>query len=105
VSKRARVGVVGARGHVGGELLPILARHPAVELAWATSSSAAGAPVPGAAPGVTFRAADPALLEAERVDALVLALPNGEAAAWASRAGDAVVGGGGGGPPPAPKTR
>jgi N-acetyl-gamma-glutamyl-phosphate reductase common form len=91
LGREARVGVVGARGHVGSELLPILARHPAVELAWATSSSAAGAPVPGFGPGVTFRAADPALLETDRVDALLLALPNGEAAAWASRAGDAVV--------------
>jgi N-acetyl-gamma-glutamyl-phosphate reductase common form len=86
---KKRVGVVGARGYVGGELLPILARHPALELAWATSSSVAGDAVPGTA--LTFRSADPAIFKADPVDAVLLALPNGEAKKWAEAAGDAVV--------------
>lgn len=74
-----RVGVVGARGHVGSELVPMLAAHPAVELAWVTSTSAVGAPVPKTS--LVYRAADRASLEP--VDVLILALPNGESAAWA----------------------
>jgi N-acetyl-gamma-glutamyl-phosphate reductase common form len=82
-----RVGVVGARGHVGGELLPILLAHG--EVAWVTSSSAAGQAVPGSK--LVFRAADPAVLASDPVDAILLALPNGESNAWAAAAGDAVV--------------
>ncbi len=40
-----RVSVLGATGYGGGELLRILLRHPAVELAYATSRSQAGKPV------------------------------------------------------------
>ena len=84
-----RVGVVGARGYVGGELLPILFRHGGVEVAWVTSSTAAGQPVQGSS--LVFQKADPAILGEQPVDAVILALPNGEAAAWAKAAGDAVV--------------
>jgi N-acetyl-gamma-glutamyl-phosphate reductase len=87
--KRRAVGVVGARGHVGSELLPILAAHPGVEIRWVTSSSAAGKPVPGTSH--VFREADPGLLAREPVEAVVLALPNGESDTWASAAGGAVV--------------
>jgi N-acetyl-gamma-glutamyl-phosphate reductase len=82
-----RVGVVGARGHVGGELLPILGAHPEIEIAWATSSTAAGTEIHG----VTLREADPAILARDPVDVVFLALPNGESAPWASAAGDALV--------------
>jgi N-acetyl-gamma-glutamyl-phosphate reductase len=41
-----RVAVVGATGYAGQELVRILARHPAVELALATSSQATSAPRP-----------------------------------------------------------
>jgi N-acetyl-gamma-glutamyl-phosphate reductase common form len=84
-----RVGVVGARGHVGSELVPLLAAHPAIDLAWVTSSTTVGAPVPKTS--LAYRAADPALLHEHRVDAVLLALPNGESAAWARAAGDAIV--------------
>ncbi len=40
------VGVVGARGHVGAELLRLLARHPRLELAFASSRTKAGQPLP-----------------------------------------------------------
>lgn len=86
---KRRIGVVGARGYVGGELLPILAKHAALEVAWATSSSAAGTKVPGLE--TTFRSAEPSILREERVDAVVLALPNGQSTKWAEAAGDAVV--------------
>lgn len=85
-----RVGVVGARGYVGSELLPMLVRHPSLELAWVTSSSQAGEPVQ-MAPTLHYRAADPALLDTDPVDVVMLALPNGQSSAWAARAGASLV--------------
>ena len=32
-----RIGIVGARGYVGGELIRLLAAHPQFELAYVTS--------------------------------------------------------------------
>lgn len=86
--KRSSVGVVGARGYVGSELLPMLVRHPELELAWVTSSSQVGEPVVAAA-GLSYVAADPSAVTP--VDVLVLALPNGESARWVERAGSALV--------------
>lgn len=83
-----RVGVVGARGFVGAELLPMIERHPQLELAWVTSSSAVGEPVP-AAPRLSFVAADPSRWD--DVDVLVLALPNGQSAPWTLHAGDRLL--------------
>ena len=34
---RARVGVLGASGYMGGEALRVIIEHPGLELAWATS--------------------------------------------------------------------
>ncbi len=38
---KLRAGVLGASGYMGGEALRVLLEHPAVEIAWATSRSAA----------------------------------------------------------------
>lgn len=73
-----RVGVVGARGHVGAELVPLLAKHPGVELAWVTSSSAPGTAVPG----TNLVYSTPNRAELAPVDVTFLALPNGEAKSW-----------------------
>ena len=40
-----RVTVIGARGHTGAELLPLLYRHPEFRLVAVGSGSAAGQPV------------------------------------------------------------
>lgn len=81
-SQKARIAVVGARGHVASALLPLLANHPRMTLAVAASRSAVGQPVPHF-DGVTFVDADPALCAQwaahEAIDAWILALPNGEA--------------------------
>jgi N-acetyl-gamma-glutamyl-phosphate reductase len=37
-----KIGVIGATGYTGLELLKILARHPAVDVAWLTSENSAG---------------------------------------------------------------
>lgn len=72
-----RVGLVGARGYVGQELLPLLQAHPHFEVAFA--SSRAEQPV------------EPQDLAAHRVDAIVLALPNGASAPWTDAFGGVVV--------------
>lgn len=86
-----RVGVVGARGFVGAELLPMLERHPALELVWVTSSSKAGEVVEPV-PRLRFLEADPArALAAAEVEVLLLALPNGHSAPWVAAAGERLV--------------
>ncbi|MGC9021356.1 MAG: N-acetyl-gamma-glutamyl-phosphate reductase [Candidatus Methanodesulfokora sp.] len=42
---RIRVGIIGASGYTGGELLRILANHPSAELTYATSREYAGKPL------------------------------------------------------------
>ena len=82
------VALVGGRGYTGGELLKLIAGHPHMELAFATSSSQAGLPVQEACPdwpdpATRFTALDPAGVAGERADAWVLAVPNGAASEWA----------------------
>jgi N-acetyl-gamma-glutamyl-phosphate/LysW-gamma-L-alpha-aminoadipyl-6-phosphate reductase len=75
-----RVGIVGASGYIGGELLRILLGHPRVEVVAATSTRLAGRPVSGAHPnlrGLTGLAfTDPDALP--ETDALFLATPHTE---------------------------
>ena len=80
-----RIGIVGASGYAGAELLRLCLGHPALEVAWATGESQAGVAVAAlypnlaaAAPEMTFTAFDPA--EAEGLDAVFLALPHGHSA-------------------------
>lgn len=75
-----RVGVVGASGYGGAELLRILDGHPAVEVAVAAAHGAAGEPVAARAPnlaplGVTFDGVDVDALAG--CDAVLLATPHG----------------------------
>lgn len=81
-----RVGVVGARGHVGAELVRLLAKSPDLELSWMTSSTHPGEHVvlhiPEAPPGLVFSAPDPHSRLATAVDVVVLALPNGSSDEW-----------------------
>lgn len=77
-----RVGVVGASGYTGGELLRLLADHPDLHVSVATAERNAGAPVatlhPGLRaryPGTVLDALDPDALEG--LDVAFLALPHG----------------------------
>ena len=76
-----RVGIIGATGYVGGELIRILARHPAVQLVGLTGRDRSGDPVGGVHPHLvtTGQTLDSEL--AGDVDAVFLALPHGAAAA------------------------
>jgi N-acetyl-gamma-glutamyl-phosphate reductase len=88
VSRLAKrtIGLVGARGHVGAELIALFANHPDLELAFVASRERAGQRLsdhhPGADDALRYSAATPEDAAAAGVDALVLALPNGAAAAF-----------------------
>ncbi|HEX2273415.1 MAG TPA: N-acetyl-gamma-glutamyl-phosphate reductase [Acidimicrobiales bacterium] len=78
-----RVGVVGASGYAGAELLRLCAGHPSLELAWATGETMAGTAVAELYPslaaayrGTHFEAYRPEL--ADDVDLVFLALPHGQ---------------------------
>ncbi len=83
------IALLGARGHTGRELIALIAGHPRFELALAAARQAAGEPVAASVPeyrgDLRFCSFDEAELFAAPVAAWVLALPNGEAAAWAAR--------------------
>lgn len=77
-----RVGVVGASGYAGAELLRLCHAHPDLDVAWATGDSQAGTLVGGlypslaaAYPVMVFDRFDPTL--AGEVDLVFLALPHG----------------------------
>ena len=78
-----RVGIVGARGFVGGELIRLLATHPCFELAWVSSRELDGQRVADHidvdSGNLRYSAPDHAELPALGADAVVLALPNGKA--------------------------
>lgn len=77
-----RVVVIGARGYTGGELLPLLYRHPDFEIIAVSSGSASGQLVSTHVPGLAgsdlvFSEIRPKALARLKPDACVLALPNG----------------------------
>lgn len=83
------VGIVGARGYVGAELIRLIAGHPDFELAFVSSRELVGQRVADHFPNVAdriggeLRYVSPANEELPGLgaDAIVLALPNGKAAA------------------------
>jgi N-acetyl-gamma-glutamyl-phosphate reductase len=81
-----RLGLVGARGYTGRELLRLLSRHSRIGVTFVTSRELAGRPVATDAPesncALLFEDLDPEACAARDVDAYVLALPNGKAAPY-----------------------
>jgi N-acetyl-gamma-glutamyl-phosphate reductase len=79
-----RVGLIGARGYVGAELIRLIAAHPYFELAYVGSRELAGQRVADQVdtyPGdLRYSSPTNAELPALGADAVVLALPNGKAA-------------------------
>lgn len=82
--ERAKVGIVGARGHVGAELIRLLATHPHLDLGFVSSRELAGQRVSDHHPAYEgeLRYVSPTHEELPGfgADAVVLALPNGKAA-------------------------
>ena len=76
------VGIVGARGHTGAELIRLISRHPSLELAFVSSRELAGQPVSAHIEGFTGALRYENLSHDEvadkRADAVILALPNGK---------------------------
>lgn len=81
-----RVGLVGARGHVGAELVALIAGHPHLDLAFVGSRELAGQRLAEHAPAwhgeLRYTSPTPAQLPELGADAVILALPNGKAADW-----------------------
>ena len=77
---RLRLGLVGARGYVGRELLGLLATHPRFVVDFVSSRTSVGTPVrdvaPTAPPELRFEDLTPEAVAARGVDAVVLALAN-----------------------------
>ena len=79
-----RLGIVGARGHVGAELIRLVAGHPRFDLAFVSSRELAGQLVadhnPAWSGGLRYSAPAHEDLPVLGADAIILALPNGKAA-------------------------
>jgi N-acetyl-gamma-glutamyl-phosphate reductase len=76
MSESFAVGVVGARGHTGAELVRLIRAHPSLSLAFAGSRELAGQPIPGA-DGEVFSMIGPDELSTLTADVAILALPDG----------------------------
>ena len=82
--KKYTLGIVGARGYTGAELIRLVAAHPAIELAFVSSRELAGQRVADNNAAYTgelrYENLDAEAVAAKGMDAVVLALPNGLAA-------------------------
>ena len=78
-----RVGVIGARGHTGAELIRLIAGHPNLEFAFVCSRELDGQLVSEHVPqykgDLRYTPTDPEMIPVESADAIILALPNGKA--------------------------
>jgi N-acetyl-gamma-glutamyl-phosphate reductase/acetylglutamate kinase len=81
---KARVGLVGARGYTGQELIRLIDHHPLMELAYVSSRELAGTKLQGYRKGdVTYVNLKPEeLSKIQDVDCWVMALPNNVCAPW-----------------------
>ncbi|KAA0070224.1 N-acetyl-gamma-glutamyl-phosphate reductase [Rhodanobacter sp. T12-5] len=83
-TNRKTVGIVGARGHTGMELIRLIAAHPVLQLAFVSSRELDGQRVAdhvdGFAGELHYASLDPAAVAAQDADVVILALPNGKAA-------------------------
>lgn len=84
-----RLGLIGARGYVGRELMGLISQHPGMELAYASSRELEGQKIcdhlPGADPDMCFEALDINDVAEHEADVCVLALPNGLSEAYVAR--------------------
>ena len=78
------VGVLGASGYAGRELCGLIARHPALELAFASANEQRGQRARIGATEVTYVATEDAPLN--RAEIVFTALPHGTSAQWVGNA-------------------
>ncbi len=81
--RKFTLGIVGARGHTGAELIRLVAGHPHVELAFVSSRELAGQRVAehsdAYAGELRYENLDADAVAGKGADAVILALPNGKA--------------------------
>ncbi|HET7301197.1 MAG TPA: N-acetyl-gamma-glutamyl-phosphate reductase, partial [Oleiagrimonas sp.] len=82
MNDKKTIGIVGARGHTGSELIRMIAKHPALELVFVSSRELDGQRVADhdeAYEGdLHYENLDPQAVAAKRADVVILALPNGK---------------------------
>src|SRR5690606_25880623 len=80
------IGIVGARGHTGAELIRLVSAHPGLELAFVSSRELDGQRVADHSDAfrgaLRYESLDPAAVAAKGADVVVLALPNGKCATF-----------------------
>jgi len=76
MSDRYTVGLVGARGHTGAEIVRLIEGHPSLDLVFAGSRELAGQPVPGV-DDLQFESIGPDEMADRKTDVVILALPDG----------------------------
>ena len=80
------VGIVGARGHTGAELIRLVAAHPQLELAFVSSRELDGQRVADHNPAYTgdlrYENLGPAAVVGKGAEVVVMALPNGKCAPY-----------------------
>jgi len=86
MSEKKTIGIVGARGHTGMELIRLIAGHPSLQLAFVSSRELDGQRVAehndAYAGELRYESLAPAAVAAKRADVVILALPNGKAAPY-----------------------
>ncbi|HET7269266.1 MAG TPA: N-acetyl-gamma-glutamyl-phosphate reductase [Oleiagrimonas sp.] len=82
MSNSKTIGIVGARGHTGAELIRLIAAHPALELAFVSSRELDGQRVSDHSDAydgeLCYEALPPEAVAAKAADIVILALPNGK---------------------------
>ncbi|MET0229445.1 MAG: N-acetyl-gamma-glutamyl-phosphate reductase [Rhodanobacteraceae bacterium] len=82
------IGIVGARGHTGAELIRLIVRHPGLELSFVSSRELDGERVSDHVDEfvgeLRYEALGPEAAAVRSADAIVLALPNGKSADYAA---------------------
>ena len=86
MTDKKTIGIVGARGHTGAELIRLIADHPALELVFVSSRELDGQRVADHIDGyrgeLGYANLDPEGVAAQKADVVILALPNGKAAPY-----------------------
>ena len=90
-AKTKTVGIVGARGHTGAELIRLIARHPSLDLAFVSSRELDGERVSDHVdefPGeLRYENLGAEAVAVRGADAVILALPNGKSADYVQLVG------------------
>ncbi|HET6587997.1 MAG TPA: N-acetyl-gamma-glutamyl-phosphate reductase [Oleiagrimonas sp.] len=88
MSDRKTIGIVGARGHTGAELIRMIAKHPVLEFAFVSSRELDGQRVADHndvyAGDLRYERLDPEAVAGKRADVVILALPNGKSDPYVS---------------------